>query len=38
MKRMVSGIKPTGNLTLGNYIGAIKQFVELKKIMNLLFL
>lgn len=31
MKRMVSGIKPTGNLTLGNYIGAIKQFVELQK-------
>lgn len=31
MKRMVSGIKPTGNLTLGNYIGAIKQFVELNK-------
>ena len=27
-KRMVSGIKPTGRLTLGNYIGAIKQFIE----------
>lgn len=27
-KRMVSGIKPTGKLTLGNYIGAIKQFVS----------
>ena len=27
-KRMVSGIKPTGKLTLGNYIGAIKQFIE----------
>jgi tryptophanyl-tRNA synthetase len=26
-KRMVSGIKPTGRLTLGNYIGAIKQFI-----------
>ena len=26
-KRMVSGIKPTGKLTLGNYIGAIKQFI-----------
>ena len=24
MKRMLSGIKPTGKLTLGNYIGAIK--------------
>ena len=28
MKRMVSGIKPTGELTLGNYLGAIKQFVN----------
>lgn len=27
-KRLVSGIKPTGQLTLGNYIGAIKQFVK----------
>jgi tryptophanyl-tRNA synthetase len=25
---MVSGIKPTGELTLGNYLGAIKQFVN----------
>lgn len=28
MKRMVSGIKPTGELTLGNYLGAIKNFVR----------
>lgn len=27
---MVSGIKPSGNLTLGNYIGAMKQFVTLQ--------
>ena len=27
MKRMLSGIKPTGRLTLGNYIGAIRNFV-----------
>ncbi len=26
-KVMLSGIKPTGKVTLGNYIGAIKQFV-----------
>ena len=26
-KRMLSGIKPTGKLTLGNYIGALKQFI-----------
>ncbi len=29
-KRLVSGIKPTGQLTLGNYIGALKQFVKLQ--------
>lgn len=28
MDRMLSGIKPTGRLTLGNYIGAISQFVK----------
>ena len=26
--RILSGIKPSGDLTLGNYIGAIKQFVD----------
>jgi tryptophanyl-tRNA synthetase len=25
---MISGIKPTGQLTLGNYLGAIKQFIK----------
>ncbi len=30
MKRCLSGIKPTGMLTLGNYIGAIRQFVTLQ--------
>ena len=28
MKRMLSGIKPTGQLTLGNYIGALRNFVK----------
>lgn len=28
METMLSGIKPTGKLTLGNYIGAIKEFVK----------
>ena len=28
MKRMVSGIKPTGQLHLGSYLGALKHFVE----------
>lgn len=27
-KRMISGIKPTGSVTLGNYLGAIKPFVS----------
>ncbi len=31
MERLVSGIKPTGELTLGSYIGAIKQYIELQK-------
>ena len=29
--RIVSGIKPSGQLTLGNYIGAIKQFLNLQE-------
>jgi len=28
MTRILSGIKPTGHLTLGNYIGALKHFKE----------
>lgn len=28
MKRMISGIKPSGKLTLGNYLGAIKPFLQ----------
>ena len=28
MERMLSAIKPTGQLTLGNYIGALKNFVK----------
>lgn len=28
MKRMLSAIKPTGQLTLGNYIGALRNFVK----------
>ena len=28
MKRMLSGIKPSGELTLGNYIGALRNFVN----------
>ena len=31
MKNIFSGVQPTGNLHLGNYIGAIKNFVGLSK-------
>ena len=30
MKTLVSGIQPSGRLTLGNYLGAIKNFVALQ--------
>ena len=29
-KRVLTGIQPTGFITLGNYIGAIKQMVEMQ--------
>jgi len=28
---IVSGVRPTGDLHIGNYLGAIKQFIELQK-------
>lgn len=31
MKRLLTGLKPTGELTLGNYIGAILQMKELQE-------
>ena len=30
MKRILTGLQPTGSITLGNYIGAIKQMKELQ--------
>ena len=30
-KRVFSGVQPTGNIHLGNYLGALKQFVDLQK-------
>lgn len=30
-QRVFSGIQPTGHLTLGNYLGAIKRFVEMQE-------
>jgi tryptophanyl-tRNA synthetase len=36
-KRVLSGIQPTGNLHLGNYLGAIVKFVELQKEASCLY-
>ena len=33
-KKIFSGVQPTGNLHLGNYLGAIKNFVELNNQKN----
>ena len=30
MSRILTGLKPTGNLTLGSYLGSIKQIVEMQ--------
>ncbi len=30
MTRVFSGVQPTGNIHIGNYLGALKQFVELQ--------
>ena len=30
-KRILTGLKPTGELTLGNYIGAIEQMVRMQE-------
>ncbi|MED0657229.1 tryptophan--tRNA ligase [Anoxybacillus ayderensis] len=37
MKTIFSGIQPSGVITLGNYIGAMKQFVELQDDYNCYF-
>ena len=29
-KRIFSGVQPSGNITLGNYLGAVKNFVDLQ--------
>ncbi|MFA5542694.1 MAG: tryptophan--tRNA ligase, partial [Bacilli bacterium] len=34
MKFVLSGIKPTGIPTLGNYLGALKNFVKLQNEMK----
>ncbi|MBE6324396.1 MAG: tryptophan--tRNA ligase [Bacteroidales bacterium] len=37
MEKVVSGIRPTGNLHLGNYFGAVKSFVKLQDDYDCLF-
>ena len=37
-KLVFSGVQPTGNLHLGNYLGALKNFVSLQKILLMNFL
>ncbi len=37
METVVSGIRPTGNLHLGNYFGAIKNFVKMQENSNCFF-
>ena len=36
-KLVFSGVQPTGNLHLGNYLGALKSFVSLQKKMDCLY-
>ena len=36
-KLVFSGVQPTGNLHLGNYLGALKNFVSLQKNMDCIY-
>ena len=35
--RVFSGVQPTGSLHLGNYLGAIKRFVEMQKLYDCIY-
>ena len=37
MERVISGIRPTGNLHLGNYFGAVKSFVKMQDEYDCMF-
>ncbi len=37
MERVVSGIRPTGNLHLGNYLGALQNFVKMQETHHCFF-
>lgn len=36
-ERVFSGVQPTGNLTLGNYLGAIRKFVALQDVRECIY-
>ena len=36
-KKIFSGVQPTGNLHLGNYLGALRNFVSLQKEMECIY-
>ncbi len=37
MEKVISGIRPTGNLHLGNYFGAVKSFIEMQNNYECMF-
>ena len=37
MEKVISGIRPTGNLHLGNYFGAVKSFVQMQNEYDCMF-
>jgi tryptophanyl-tRNA synthetase len=37
MEKVVSGVRPTGNLHLGNYFGAVKSFIQMQEKYNCFF-
>ena len=37
VERVFSGVQPTGNLHLGNYLGAIVKFVELQRAYDCIY-
>ena len=36
-KTVYSGIQPSGSITLGNYVGAVKNWVEMQKEYNCVY-
>nr|HPM13648.1 tryptophan--tRNA ligase [Bacteroidales bacterium] len=37
METVLSGIRPTGNLHLGNYFGAVQNFIKMQESYNCFF-